>query len=114
MNPPPDNDPVSTPRLELDTVCELLANATRRATLLYFVEHETDVAELAELVEHIHADVEAVTTLDQARRKLAHQHLPKLADHGVIEYDERSETVRYWDGERLETLLVVGTDDHPQ
>jgi hypothetical protein len=68
---------------------------------------ETDIAELDELVDHAHEEVDDLTTAEQARTRLVHMHMPKLADHSVIEYDERNEIVRYWDGDRLEDLLEV-------
>jgi len=36
---------------------------------------------------------------------LRHSHLPKLEDAGLVEYDSRSETVRYWSQPSLEELL---------
>ncbi|WP_227380691.1 helix-turn-helix domain-containing protein [Haladaptatus halobius] len=112
MTASPDNDHASTPRRELDTACELLANATRRSVMQYFTAEETAVAELDELIDHIHEKVNDVTGPKQARTPLVHMHLPKLADAGVIEYDERSETIRYRDSDRLETFLEVVTADY--
>ncbi|WP_458190910.1 DUF7344 domain-containing protein [Haladaptatus sp. NG-WS-4] len=37
--------------------------------------------------------------------ELRHVHLPKLADHNLIEYDERSETIRYCDSDRVKTVV---------
>jgi hypothetical protein len=98
--------------LSLDTACELLANAERRTVLWYFIDQKTDTAELDELVEHIHEEVDAVTSSDRARLSLTHMHIPKLAEHDVVEYDERSETMRYRDGRRVEALLeAVAIDE---
>jgi hypothetical protein len=101
------NDHTSPPNLSLETVCKLLADGQRRTTVQYFIDNETDVAELDEVVYYVREEVEEVTTLKQARTDLVHTHFPKLADFGVIEYDSRSETVRYQDGSFLEAVLEV-------
>jgi hypothetical protein len=102
MNQPPNNDHPSTPDHTLSTASKLLANAKRRTAVQYFSAEETDTAELDELVDHIHEEVDAVTAPDQVRIALIHKHLPKLADYDVIEYYERSETVRYRDSDCLQ------------
>lgn len=37
--------------------------------------------------------------------RMHHVHLPMLADAGVLDYDERSETIRYYGDARLEGFL---------
>ncbi|MFC7021078.1 MULTISPECIES: DUF7344 domain-containing protein [Haloarcula] len=37
--------------------------------------------------------------------QLQHTHLPKLADHGVVDFDHRTGAVRYHPDERVETVL---------
>ncbi|WP_438267423.1 DUF7344 domain-containing protein [Haladaptatus halobius] len=49
---------------------------------------------LAELAAVLQTRVAEVESVKQAQITLRHQHLPKLADHGIIEYDQWSETVR--------------------
>jgi hypothetical protein len=102
-----DTDDPLSPDHTLSTASKLLAKPARRAAIRYFIAEETDTAELTELVAHVHEEVDDVTTSKQARITLVHTHLPKLADHEVIEYDERTETVRYRDGDRLEDLLEI-------
>ncbi|KZN23109.1 hypothetical protein A4G99_16560 [Haladaptatus sp. R4] len=68
---------------------------------------ETTTAELTELAAYIHETVETVSRPKQARITLVHIHLPKLAEHEIIDYDERSEIIRYRDGKRLEHLLEI-------
>ncbi|GAB3674595.1 DUF7344 domain-containing protein [Halopiger thermotolerans] len=41
----------------------------------------------------------------QVRTELQHVHLPKLEDAGILEHDQRSETVRYWTQPSLEEWL---------
>ncbi|WP_458208806.1 DUF7344 domain-containing protein [Haladaptatus sp. NG-SE-30] len=87
----------------------LLADDRRRAVLHYFTMRDTDVAELAEIVEHVYEKVTEITTLRHARLSLIQIHLPKLADFSVIDYDPQKHTVRYRGGTNLEVLLAVAT-----
>lgn len=41
---------------------------------------------------------------ESLRVELHHHHLPKLENAGLIEYDDRTETVRYYPNERIEKL----------
>ncbi|WP_227380689.1 DUF7344 domain-containing protein [Haladaptatus halobius] len=91
----------------------IFAKEHRREVLSYLQKKDSDVAELGELADHVHEEVEEVTSPSHARLSLTHTHVPKLADHGVVDYDQHSETVRYRDGTRLEALLtVVSTDEY--
>ena len=49
------------------------------------------------------------TDHEQHRQRVAvalhHNHLPKLDDATVLDYDPRSKTVRYWGDDRVSTLL---------
>lgn len=103
-------DPISSP----DTVHSLLSNRRRRWLLEHLTSRSDDVATLDELCEHlVAAEVEMsedyVPSSDhreEIETSLVHIHLPKLSAVGVLEYDDRSETVRYYGDERLETHLV--------
>jgi hypothetical protein len=107
MNASPNTDDSLTPNLTLSTASKLLTKPARRAVIRYFSVEETATAGLTELAAHIHEEVDGITSFEQAQITLVHTHLPKLADHEVIDYDKRSETVRYRDGEHLEQLLEV-------
>jgi DNA-binding transcriptional ArsR family regulator len=107
MNASPNTDDPLTPDLTLSTASKLLKKPARRVVIRYFSAEETATAELTELAAHVHEEVDDITSSEQAQSTLVHTHLPKLAEHDVIEYDKRSETVRYRDGERLEQLLEV-------
>lgn len=54
---------------------------------------------------------ESVTTADPQTDRdriaidLVHTHLPKLADHGVVDLDLQRETVRYRPDERIDAVL---------
>lgn len=85
----------------------VLANERRRYVLSYLHDADDDVAELAELVDEVRtreAEREGGPNGDGGREthrsdavkiELHHTHLPKLAASGVLDYDARTETVRY-------------------
>lgn len=100
----------------LDQVFELLSNRRRRYALYYLYEQDDGVATLDELAAHVvtlesrneETTVEADVTekfSTQVRTELQHIHLPKLEDAGVLEHDQRSDTVRYWTQPSLEEWL---------
>lgn len=92
----------------LDAVFEILS-ARRRRYVLYSL-HEApegvasieDVAERVSLLERSDGDE---SRFAEVRTSLCHVHLPKLEDAGFVEYDSRSETVRYWPQPSLEEWL---------
>ena len=93
------------PSLSVETACDLLAKRHRRVVLKCLQENGS--TSLAELATAVHAQVDEVVSEQQAKITLMHSDLPKLADYGVIEYDRRSETVRYRDRIPIETLLEL-------
>ena len=93
------------PSLTLSEACQILSSQYRRQILWYLTRTESGVVELDELVEHILEEIDEATTTNRARLLLIHTHIPKLADHGVIEYDRRNKDIRYRDGTILEEFL---------
>lgn len=76
---------------EIDRFFDALGDARRRLVLLYLNHHDDgDPEDLAEAI----ATYEGVETSDekveQIRVDLYHRQLPKLADHGLISYDTRT------------------------
>lgn len=83
-----------------EEVLDCLTSRRRRFLLYYLQENETgDVEELAIQIAAWEAEIplDEVSTDHRERvmSQLVHAHLPKLADAQFIEYDRRSETVRY-------------------
>lgn len=84
---------------QYDGVFEALASPRRRAALAYLRETEGSVAltELATEIAHRERETgEPALRHEQwndVTAALAHVHLPKLADEGLVEYDEAAETV---------------------
>lgn len=79
----------------LDTVYGLLANSRRRHVLYHFVANEIGYVEsLSRAIAAHEGDVPHESVDEGVRGEVAasllHNHLPKLAAHGVVEYDARS------------------------
>ncbi|WP_135822394.1 DUF7344 domain-containing protein [Halostella litorea] len=111
----PNNDPADESGeqsltdipLSLDAILDILANHRRRFLLEYLWDQPENVGSFEEATKY--------TVLKMGRKQgvqpnhddvqvdLQHHHLPKMADAGVIEYDIRSQTIRYHENERLET-----------
>ncbi|WP_137286098.1 DUF7344 domain-containing protein [Halorussus salinisoli] len=98
---------------------EALADPRSRYVLSYLESISVDVVELADVADHV---VECETAApDQSdpdrsgpdserhRQRVAvslhHNHLPKLDDAAVIDYDPRTKAVRYWGDDRVASCL---------
>lgn len=107
------NDSSSSPELSLDTIFDILSHSHRRHLLSYLSQTEDDLATVADLVSFIlKQESETETSIqctqdDAVRVALQHNHLPKLDDARVIEYDTQSETIRYCGHPTLEKCLSV-------
>lgn len=91
----------------LDSIFLVLADEDRRRVLQYFMRHEECVASVEDIIEFaIEADGDDLTA-DELERRYHHFTLPKLVEHGVIEFDHRSRTVRYRGPDAFEEILRV-------
>lgn len=94
-----------------DELLRALADPRRRAVVEYFVDGPSSDAELALLAECL-CSVET-SRPDQAtenhRREIAiglhHNHLPKLDDLGLLEYDPDRRRASYRDDSEVEALV---------
>lgn len=88
----------SSPReLSKDAIFDIL-KASRRCEVLHYLYTSGESASLGTLAEHVAAmenDIEckALTSVQRKRMYIAlsQGHLPKMANHGVIEFDHRGE-----------------------
>ena len=114
MSPDDDGQPGSAEKqplegipLSLDTLLDILANERRRFLLEYLWSQPDSVGSFEEATKQIITKIGRKQGYqpnhDDVQVDLQHHHLPKLADAGVIEYDIRSQTIRYQEHERLET-----------
>jgi hypothetical protein len=100
---------------DLDALFEILADDQRRHILTYLEERDEDVAAFSELIDHV-ADERVGDPTDDHERvavRLHHAHLPKLADLDLVEYDARSETVRYRGGPAVSEWLTLARSHEP-
>ncbi|MFU8869272.1 hypothetical protein [Natronococcus sp.] len=97
----------------LDLIFDLLSNRRRRYVLYCLSERADGVAAVDELVDavvRLETEVgEGGRELEEHRKtvrtELRHSHLPKLDDTSLLEHDQRSDTVRYWNQPSLEEWL---------
>ena len=84
----------------VDDVFGLLADWRRRAVCLYFADEgvsSTEVDTLATAVaQRGMGRVDDDTDESAVRDALVEEHLPRLDRAGVLDFDERSGSVRYW------------------
>jgi len=66
-----------------------------RLVLQYFDRHSTEVATVDDLGAYIHDQDPSEQDETHIAIRLHHVTLPKLADHGYIDYDPKSNTARY-------------------
>lgn len=99
-----------------ETALRLVADERCRSVLTLLLESESRVVEFDALATHVTAEEtspegEHLTCTDPVLLDLRHNLLPWLAAAGVIEYDERSETVRYLTDERVERVHAFVTTE---
>lgn len=101
---------VTTP--SFDTLFDLLAERRRRYALYALLGTEDGLADVETLADEV-AMWEARTgdeKLTKSHREavaedLRENHLPKLAEADIVEYDSRSDVARYWRQPTLEEYL---------
>lgn len=111
---PPSFDPAtSVGDRSTDALISALADQRTRRVVAALESESVDVVELNDLVDSVvKAERESDPDRDDAavhRKRVAidlhHRSLPKLDDAGVLDYDPRSNTIRYRDGCRVSAYL---------
>ena len=99
----------------LDACLRVVSDGHRRRVIHWLREESNGTTTIDDLVEHLH-ESDPAPHLDQNQLaiQLAHKHLPKLVDHGVVEVDSGTDTVRYQPDERVETILDSLPERVPQ
>lgn len=113
------NDATAT---RMEAACSLLAESERRYLLYELAEHrdanlEDVVSQIAALKLDSRPALIDKETRQQIYISLVHNHLPRLADYGIIEYDLRSGDIVLADGfDDIRPLLkqFKQTEDDPQ
>jgi DNA-binding transcriptional ArsR family regulator len=97
-------------RLDPDCAFALLSNRRRRRLLCLLVRSGEERS-LRALADEIVARAEDDGAYRSVYVSLYQSHVPRLAEAGVVDYDETARTVRLARGRRTETLLrIVGID----
>lgn len=100
----------STKGLPADRLLSMMADQQRRAVLRVLLERSDEAMSVDELVATL-TDEESRSPDDQQETakkttiSLYHVHLPKLAEAGLVEFDQQSDTVRYRATDTVETVL---------
>lgn len=94
----------------LDARLQLVADRQRRRVIRRLREETDGRASVDALVDDLFSDEPLRVTDDAMDRnevfvRLVHTHLPKLADHGVVEYDRGTGRVQYRPDEQVEAVL---------
>lgn len=79
----------------IDATLRALADEHRRLTIQYLMETPEGTTSFDELRDHVAAHSSDECDSRDVAIRLHHVHLPLLADTDIVEYDPRSETVRY-------------------
>jgi len=90
----------------LDDALKLLSNEYRRTIMYHMKDSEENDFSYQDITEALIEDgYVSEDAADRFQVQMAHVHLPKMEESGLIEQDERSETVRYVPSEDVENLL---------
>ncbi|AGB17149.1 hypothetical protein Halru_2568 [Halovivax ruber XH-70] len=107
---------MATP-IDTTEACELLSDPLRRSVLELFRDRAVwPIDELAvELVDRDGTAPSAAgssATAERTQIELVHNHIPRLVDHGVLEWDSRSGDVVRSDGfDALDRIAELAPDD---
>lgn len=94
--------------MNLDDTLRVLADERRRDMLYMLEESDSDSFTYSEVIEAVwNGGDDSEDYSNQLKIEMTHVHLPKMEEKGVLEYDERSEIIRYDPDEELRELLGV-------
>lgn len=90
----------------------MLDRYERRCIIHFLQESETDQVSIGDVVSHLQKQDPTSDGHGRIAVDLHHSHLPELATLDALEYDSRSETVRYHGDELVEALLESTPETH--
>lgn len=89
----------------LNRTFDLLRDQQRRYVLKKLETMTDDVASVEDLVTYLLANDPDADGADRVTTALLHRTLPRLMDAGVVDFDARSDTVRYHGSELADGFL---------
>ena len=96
--------------VSLDAIFSALADETRRHVLQYFRSSSETVTPVEDLIAYTLAQDGAPDDPERIAVKFHHATLPMLDDAGFLEYDARSDYVRYRENPQVEEVLRLVTE----
>lgn len=96
---------------DIDECLHLLSDERRRQVLTHLRHAADETLSFDDLLEAVYEDGPASSDHHPRREReelaiqLHHTHLPKLAAHGLVEFEPRSGVVRYHPDEQVERVL---------
>lgn len=101
---------------KVDDALHVLESPERRRILAHLDDESVEWTTVGELASHLtDSSPEPRTTEERSGQtleaRLHHVHLPKLDDLGIVEYDPRSNAIRYRSDGRVEELLACLPND---
>lgn len=101
----------------LDTLLQLAADRRRRQ-VVHYLRHEPNAkTTIQDLVDRMQIDGsdgdDHSTDREQLAIQLYHNHLPKLAAHGVVAFEPENQAVRYQSDEEFERILDALPEELP-
>lgn len=101
----------------IDKLFGALADRRTRYVVYWLESQSVTVIELdtlADSVAELEVEAELADDFADHRQKvpidLHHKILPKLDDAGVLDYDSRLHTIRYWDDERMHNRISASLE----
>jgi len=94
----------------LDTYLTLVADRRRRRLLEHLRDNGNSEFQIDDLVDQLYqagptAGDDQQMSRDELAIQLHHSHLPRLADHGVVEYDHDYGTIEYHPDKQIGAVL---------
>ena len=117
-NNPFDEDTSDPTDAQLKRVFTALKDPLRREILRELTDREENTLSVDSLYRILEEDSQALKgteyegwDVESLRKELIHTHLPYLEDRKVLEYDARSEMIRYRSHSAVETVLEALDDE---
>lgn len=104
---------------DLDACLRLISERERRFVIQVLRSEVDGATTVDDLADRLYASEPVTVTTGRTGRnqlyvQLVHTHLPKLAGHGVIDYDVERGSVEYTPDEQLEAVLDSLPEEVPQ